>query len=97
MEGREMGELRKSDSQLWRGREQIRGEKGEKEERWGKERAMEVPGRIFFQFFFLFSFGWLRFNHFHPMDEKKWRHGTSGGIVELRYCRILLIIMNFFI
>ena len=75
MEGREMGELRKSDSQLWRGREQIRGEKGEKEERTG-------GGGTRLKFFFSFSFGWLRFNHFHPMDEKKWRHGTEGGIVD---------------
>ena len=78
MEGRETGELRKlayGGCVRWRGREQIRGEKGEKEERWGRERAMEVPGRIFFQSFFSFSFGWLRFNHFHPMDEK------NGGMV----------------
>ena len=66
-------------SQLWRGREQIRGEKREKEERWGRELEGEVPG---LNFFFPFSFGWLRFNHFHPMAEKKWRHGTEGGIVE---------------
>ena len=56
-------------SRLWRGREQIRGGKGEKEERWGREREGEVPGLKFF--FFSFSFGWLRFIHFHPMAEKK--------------------------
>ena len=39
-------------------------------------------GTRFEFFFFSFSFGWLRFSHFHPMDEKKWRHGTKGGIVE---------------
>ena len=39
-------------SQLWRGREQIRGEKREKEERWGREREREVLGLkfIFFPF-----------------------------------------------
>ena len=65
-----------------RSRQQIRGEKGEKEERWGREPEGKVPGRIFFEIFFFFHFGWLRFNHFHPMDEKKWRHGTEGGIVD---------------
>ena len=66
-------------SQLWRGREQIRGGKREKGERGGRERDGKVPG---FNFFFSFSFGWLRFNQLHLMAEKKWRHGTEGGIVE---------------
>ena len=39
-------------SQLWRGREQIRGGKGEKEERWGREREGEVPSLKFFFFHF---------------------------------------------
>ena len=38
-------------SQLWRGREQIRGGKQENEERWGREREEEVPGLKFFFFF----------------------------------------------
>ena len=40
-------------SRLWRGREQIRGRKREKEERGGREREGEVPGFKFFFFFFI--------------------------------------------
>ena len=89
MEGRETGELRKlayGGCVRWSGREQeskLGGEKGENDAEWGREREGKVPGRIFFEIFFEnFHFGWLRFNHFHPMVEKKWRHGTEGGIVD---------------
>ena len=39
-------------------------------------------------FFFFFSFGWLRFNHFHPMAEKK-----MEAWYRRRYCRIFLNFM----
>ena len=41
-----------------RARQQIRGEKGGKKERWGREPEGKVPGRIFFEIFF-FSFSFL--------------------------------------
>ena len=84
MEGRETGELRKlayGGCVRWRGREQdskLGGKKGKRRRNGGENRRGRYPGEFFLNFFFFFfHFGWLRFNHFHPMDEKKWRHGTE--------------------
>ena len=73
------------------GKSHIASYGGEESKLWGKkggkggemgERTGGGGTRFEIFFFFSFSFGWLRFNHFHPMAEKKWRHGTEGGIVE---------------
>ena len=78
-------------SRLWRMREtasyggeesKLGGGKGKKRRDRGENGRGRYPVE---NFFFSFSFGWLRFNHFHPMDEKKWRHGTEGGIVEFPF------------
>ena len=37
---------------------------------------------VFFFFIFSFSFGWLRFNLFHPTALKKTRHVTSPSTVD---------------
>ena len=56
------------------------GENRKKGREEGENGRGRYPVSIFF--FFSFSFGWLRFNQFHLMAEKKWRYGSEGGIVE---------------
>lgn len=53
-------------------------EMGREQERTGRE----VPDFKFFYFLFSFSFGWLRFNMFHPIVEKTSRHDTSEGTLK---------------
>ena len=75
-------------SRLWRMREtasyggeesKLGGKKGKRKRDGGENGRGGTRLKIIF---FSFSFGLMRFNHFHPMDEKKWRHGSEGGIVE---------------